>query len=446
MQDSQDNTFPIPGADNTANQQVGGSDVQPGASAQPGDLASAQQPAQPTQVPQPVQPADLSATQPAPLGGMPPTNLQTQPVQPAPVAPDWQNQATADAVALPAGVDNYAVNTPSQPVYDQSTQGVQPLQSVQPMMPEAPVATQPVVPVSDPYTNPTAIPQGNTLDLSGQPLNQPVQPILPNQLDQQAPYAVPVEPGVMQPGVDVQPTTQVASSMPGMPGDDMAGLPSDFGTSFNAQADDMAAAQNAKKSKPMKLIIIGVAVLAVVLILGLVLVFSSRNSRKPAIQLNETPVTQPDQAKDSNSITPAAIPAGYQKVDRDCYSYGVLLPTTVDFTKTACSMDAKFGSLSQYILTVAPVTDAVVDLQNLVDKAKVGTITSQDDIKLGGVAAKKIIQKVNGLDQQTVVVIPTNKAYLSAGKSVNGFIINSSASDDASKAASATLISTWVWK
>ncbi|MBA3679197.1 hypothetical protein H0W80_03345 [Candidatus Saccharibacteria bacterium] len=398
---------------------------------------------QPAQVPQPVQPVDLSATQPAPLGGMPPTDLQAQPVQsvqPTPVAPDWQNQATADAAALPVGVDNYAVNTPIQPVYDQSNQSVQPLQPVQSMVPEAPVVAQPGLPVSDPYVTPSAIPQGNTLDLSGQPLNQPVQP------NQQVPYTLPAEPGVMQPGIDVQPTTPVASSMPGMPGDDMAGIPSDFGTSFNAQADDMAAAQNAKKSKPMKLIIIGVAVLAVVLILGLVLVFSSRNSRKPAIQLNETPVTQPDQAKDSSSTTPVVIPAGYQKVDRDCYSYGVLLPTTVDFTKTACSMDAKFGSLSQYILTISPVTDAVVDLQNLVDKAKIGTITSQDDIKLGGVVAKKIIQKVNGLDQQTVVVIPTNKAYLSAGKSVNGFIINTSASDDASKTASATLISTWVWK
>lgn len=425
MQDPADNTFPIPGADNTQ-VPAGGSAVPPVANQQPGAL-----PYQPPTDPNVVQPAAAPIADPS---------LTT--VQPAPVAPGWQNQAEADAAQLPQGPDNYSL-TP------------EPLVAAQPQVQE-PVA-QPAVnegytSVAQPATEPLG---GNTLDLSGQqpvaplpPVSQPEVPLQPvvDPATYQQPV-VPIEPqmpGTLQAGVDVVPGAPIQTAGVVPPATDINGIPANFGMSNNSQAGVVASTQAKKKSGPLKFILIAVAVLAVIILISLALVFSARNSRKPAIQLNEEAVTPTEQANET--ATPAAIPAGYQQVTRNCFGFGVLLPTTVDFTKTTCTMAAKFGSASQYNLTVTPVVDSVADLQALVDKSKVGTITSQDDIKLGGVPAKKLIQQVNGLDQQTIVVIPANKTYQQDGKTITGFIINTSASDDTSKQASANLISTWSWK
>ena len=90
MQDSQDNTFPIPA--------TGGTD--PNAAAGP--------------VPAPDNQGLGFTPAPAPTGGdngQIPANDSGQ----TPVAPDWTNQASADAAALPPGSDNFSINTPPSP-------------------------------------------------------------------------------------------------------------------------------------------------------------------------------------------------------------------------------------------------------------------------------------------------------------------------------------------
>jgi uncharacterized protein YpmB len=209
----------------------------------------------------------------------------------------------------------------------------------------------------------------------------------------------------------------------------------------------MVAQNTSGSKKSLKFIIIAVVVMVVIALVSLAAVLMSRNSSKPAVDLNETNVDVTEEQTDTGTEKQGnAIPEGYQEVVRECFSFGVFLPTTVDFTRTVCQMAAKFGTVSQYSLTITPVTEPVVDLQNLVDKAKAaGTITTQDDIELDGVPSKKLIIKSNGLDQQTLVTIPTKKTYQIDGKNINAFIITTSYNDDVAKKASEVLISTWLW-
>lgn len=436
MQDSQDNTFPIPSTGDTANSQAGNTTPPPPANDSSG----------------------LGFT-PAP-----PPDINQQPV-----APDWTNQATADAAQLPPGVDEYSINSTAQPgvaspaglplspapapdpnvappqtintdsgipptpippdpnmdpnqAYQQPAMPAQPDPAAYPQQPMDQMG-QTNIPAQPPYDpnamQPmTAVPPANTLDLSNQPM------------------------GSMQPGVEIAPQMNVQDGT--MPATDMGGIPPDFGNSYNTEATDMMGAQASKSRFPMKFILIGAGALGFIIILSLVLVFVNRNQRTPAVDLNEAVIEETQTPEETS--TPAEIPEGYKKVERDCFSFGVLLPTTVNFTPTTCKISAKFGSVSQYNLVVKAVTDPVTDLQGLVDQAKVGTITNQEDIKLNGVDAKKIIQKINGLDQQDIVVIPANKNYQLEGSAINGFIITTSFSDDTSKTASDNLVSTWAWK
>lgn len=371
---------------------------------------------------------------------------------PAPVAsnplettaqPQWVDQSVGDAATLnDQGANNYSVSTPTptnpltapvaQPEMQMPVPGqtpmapaTQPVAQANPL--EAPALQQPVAPEPMPAA-PAEVPSSNTLDLSNaQPpvSSAPVQGFNQN-------------PGVMQPGVDIAPVA-TADYDPST-----GGIPNDFGAaSFNTDITNMADMQESSSKKPLKFIIIGVVALALVLILGLVLVLVSRNDRAPAVELNQEQV---EDTTTATATTPAAIPDGFKQATRDCYSFGVMTPTTLNFSNTACNIKAKFGSVSQYDMSVTPVTDNVPDLQALVDLAKQGNITSQEDITLNGIAAKKVIQSVNGLDVQTIVVMPTDKNYQFNSKTVNGFIINSSFNDDTAKSASSTLVSTWSWK
>ena len=389
------------------------------------------------------------AAVPAPVVSPTPMPVDQTSATPPPLQPDWQTQTVADAADLPLGPDNTSLNTPSQP----GVGAVTPLETDARALPQSdvmplPVSPAPTVapnpfeatpPLSEPAPiasapEPTPIPLDNTLDLSGQ--NVPLEPIAPTP----APVAPAPQLGALQPGVDISPDTG-QNAQPDLIG----GIPPDFGNSYNANAANSAAAKGGMKTIT-KVIIIAAVVIGLIIVISLALLLVNRNNRTPAVDLNQAQVDQTQNATDTNTSAPAAIPTGFKQVPRDCYSFGVLLPTTVNFTATSCKIAAKFGGVSQYDLSVTPVTSAVTDLQSLVDQAKIGTITSQEDITLNNIPAKKIAQTVNGVNVQTVVVIPTGKSYLFNGLAINGFIITTSASDDISKNASAVLISTWTWK
>ncbi len=423
--DPQDNTFPIPPAEN-----AGGSipPAQQPAAAQPANPFAAQTP---SQVPDPLTGVPMPMADP---------NAVTPP-QPAPAQaplpqPEWQTQAQTDAAGLPAGPDNPSLTAPNTPL----PAGPSPAQTdnyvISPFS-SSPAAEQQPVPATPPQPAPApaVIPDANTLDLSNQPALTPQ----------------PVQPGTMQPGVDVSPApaptpvvadqsfntpppAQVEQPMSG-------GLPTDLGTSYNSDITDMAMTDTTRKKGPLKFIIIVVAALALMIILSLVLVFSARNQRKPAIELNDQTVqTQ------TTATQPAALPDGYKQVVRDCYSFGIVSQTTIDFAKTACNIGAKFGANSQYSITVTPSTAAVGDLTTFSNTLKAGTPISNDKIQLNNIDAVKIVQSVNGTTQQVIAVIPTGKNYTFNGAPVTAFTITTSYNDDASKTVSDNIVKTWAWK
>ncbi len=415
--DPQDNTFPIPPAEN-----AGGS-VQPPqqpAAAQPVNPFAAQNPAQ---VPDPVTGVPMPA--PTQNSGVSQPSVSPAPVQQQPVQPEWQAQAAADAAGLPAGPENPSLTQPANPLPAVPT----PQQTDSYVL--SPFSSAPGAP--QPAPAPTAIPDANTLDLSNQPNVTP-------QLAQ---------PGMMQPGVEVNPVAtptagaQQFSSPPPVsaPQPMLGALPSDLGTSFNTDITDLAMTDTARKKGPLKFIIIIVAVVALMLILSLILVFSARNQRKPAIELNDQTVqTQ------TTATQPAALPEGYKQVVRDCYSFGIVSQTTIDFTKTACNIGAKFGATSQYSIIITPSTAAVGDLTTFSNTLKAGTPISNDKIQLNNIEAVKIVQSVNGATQQVIAVIPTGKNYTFNSLPVTAFTITTSYNDETSKTVSDNIVKTWAWK
>lgn len=410
--DPQDNTFPIPPADNT-----GGST--------------------PPVAGQPAQPADLSAAQYPPAAAQQPAAVPVAPVQPQ--QPAWTNQAAADAAGLPPGPDNYSLTNPvPAPVADPAVQ-TGGFQTTTPQ--QNPIAAQPPMPASSnlvaPFATdpnavaqaPTQIPADNTLDLSGQAL----------------PLAA-AEPGAMQPGVDVSPTSQIgtpadqAYPMAPMAPQTQGGLPTDLGGSYNDTMTGMAVADAGRKKGPLKIILIIVAVLALLLIVTLAIVFSSRNQRKPAIELNEQTV-QTQTTTDST-----ALPEGYKQVTRDCYGFGIIPQTTLDFARTACNISAKFGASSQYDIAVTPSTAPVSDLSSFAATLKAGTAVSQSNIKIGGLDATQLVQTVGGVTQQVIAVLPTGKSYTFNGAPVTAFVITTTYNDADSKTVSDNIVKTWAWK
>ncbi len=475
MPDPLDNTFPMPATDDSN--------------------SSAASAAQPAVNPQPaVLPTDPASYDPnaAPAQAVPQESF-TPAQETAQVAPAWQDQASADAAQLPAGTDSYDVNAqPQQQAYADPNAAAQPYAPAQPQQqpyvdpnaaaqPYAQAPANTVYPEAQPAYDPNAIQPAQTVypepqpaidPATGQPTQLPQQPIQPPQPTaamgpqqefSSAPSQYPqtLDSGPIPPGNTLDLSNQgamagsAAMTLPqdsagqAYPDNPLSGPPVDFGLSSNALATDMVAQNTSGSKKSLKFIIIAVVVVVVIALVSLAAVLMSRNSSKPAVDLNEKSVDVTEEQTDTDTETEKqgnSIPEGYQEVVRECFSFGVFLPTTVDFTKTVCQMAAKFGTVSQYSLTVTPVTDPVVDLQNLVDKAKAaGTITTQDDIQLGGVPSKKLIIKSNGLDQQTLVTIPTNKTYKIDGKNINAFIITTSYNDDVAKKASEVLIRTWIW-
>ena len=472
MPDPLDNTFPMPATDD-AN-------------------SSATPAAQPAVNPQPAAlPTDPASYDPnaAPAQAAPQESF-TPSQETAPVAPAWQDQASADAAQLPAGTDSYDVNAqPQQQAYVDPNAAAQPYAPAQPQQqpyadpnaapqPYAQTPANTVYPEAQPAYDPNAIqpappiyPQAQpAIDpATGQPAQLPQQPIQPlqptaamgpQQEFSSAPsdYPQTLDSGPIPPGNTLDLSNQgamagsAAMTLPqdsagqAYPDNPLAGPPVDFGLSSNALATDMVAQNTSGSKKSLKFIIIGVVVVVAIALISLAVVLVGRSSKKPAVDLNQQNVEVPADQNNTDTTQGIPIPDGYQEVARDCFNFGVFVPSTVDFTKKVCMMAAKFGTVSQYSITVTPVTDPVVDLQSLVDKAKsAGTITTQDDIQLDGVASKKLIIKSNGLDQQTIVTIPTKKTYQMDGKNINAFVITTSYNDDVSKKASEVLISTWLW-
>lgn len=399
-----DNTFPIPPLSPKTD---GASAATPGMTPQPGgtppagpmpsnDWVAPSQPAAAT--PPPVTPPVMDQPAPAPMPAQP---------APAPIAP---------AQPVPAPVpQSTPIPQPSIPVDDGL--GTPP--------PGAPVSGQPV-----PASAPQPIPPADSAVPMPPPAAEPT-----NMLDLSA-----------TPGMPNQPAPPPGMSPAG------TGLPTDMNTDLMAADAAMLgtdiAAEQPKKSKLKIVLIVALVFVGLILVLSLVLYLTGRSSRKPAIELNETQNTQQTQtqpAADPNA--PAAIPEGFVKISRDCYSFGFPADNTIPPAEKSCSLNAKIGKLGLGSMTVVPSTNVVNNLDDLLAVAKSSNkVLSEEDTKINGVAAKKLVID-GGASGQSVkyLVIVKDKGYTLNGKPIQSFDITISTSQDFFKKVADTAISTWQW-
>lgn len=400
-----DNTFPIPPLSPKTD---GTSAATPGMPPQPGatppgpmpsnDWVAPSQPAAAT--PPPVAPPVMNQSAPAPMP-VQPAPVPVTPAQPAPAPVPQPTPIPQPSIPVDDGLGS---PPPGAPVSGQPAPAPVP----QPMPP-----AEATVPMPPPTTEPT-----NMLDLSasanaGVP-NQPVPP-----------------PGMSPAGT---------------------GLPTDMSTDLMAADAAMlgtdVAVEQPKKSKLKIVIIVALVFVGLILVLSLVLYLTGRSSRKPAIELNETQNTQQTQtqpATDPNA--PAAIPEGFVKITRDCYSFGFPADNTIPPAEKSCSLNTKIGKLGLGSMTVVPSTNVVNNLDDLLAVAKSSNkVLSEEDAKINGVAAKKLVID-GGASGQSVkyLVIVKDKGYTLNGKPVQSFDITISTGQDFFKKVADTAISTWQW-
>ena len=329
MPDPLDNTFPMPATDDSS------SSVTPAA--------------QPAVNPQPaVLPTDPASYDPnAAQAQAVPQESFTPAQETAPVAPAWQDQASADAAQLPAGTDSFDVNAqPQQQPYVDPNAAAQPYAPAMPQQqpyvdpnaaaqPYAQAPANTVYPEAQPAYDPNAIqpappiyPQAQpAIDpATGQPAQLPQQPIQPPQPagamgPQQEFSSVPsqypqtLDSGPIPPGNTLDLSNQgamagsAAMTLPqdsagqAYPDNPLAGPPVDFGLSSNALATDMVAQNTSGSKKSLKFIIIAVVVVVVIALVSLAAVLMSRNSSKPAVDLNETNVDVAEEQTDTDKDT-----------------------------------------------------------------------------------------------------------------------------------------------
>lgn len=432
MPDS-DNTFPIPPLtpkDGTPPAQPAPTGAAPAQPMPSNDWASS---AVPASNPEPVANAVPNAPMPQPTTAVPaspppampvsepvataPTDAAAPVVSPppaAPVAPVTPAQEAIPAPSLPVD-DGLGTPPPGSPG---STMGavVPPAAAQQPPMPTAaPTPTEQAMPSQQPT---------NMLDLSGQQTATPVDNSL-------APPA---------------PTSDMEMPAPTLPSDTNPQL---LAADASMLGGDMGMAEQKPKSSIFKKLLIALLIfVGLVVVLSLVLYITGRSSRKPAIELNDQTNQNQQTQQNNNSATPAAIPEGYVKIDRDCFSFGFPSNNSIPSGESACAVTAKLGKLGLGQFVITPGTNPVNSVDELVNPVKnANKVTSEEDVQINGIAAKKLTIE-GGPSGQNVkyLVLVKDKGYTFSGKPIISFDITISTGQEFFKQVADTAISTWQWK
>ncbi|MBI2798088.1 hypothetical protein HYX70_02170 [Candidatus Saccharibacteria bacterium] len=400
MQNDHDNTFPLPNS--------GGADAQ---QAVPGNDWQNQQPAAP-------QPAidNSAAAQPAPAA--PEVNTQQPADVPAP------GQVIADLEAHQLASADYSGGVAPNPAAPQPL-GV-PAETAQQPAPQAPAA--------------------NTLDLSNQqqaaPSLSPEQPAVPPAAEPPAAtnqYGItPAQPVLAQVPGGTEPVT--AAAMP--PGAEVApsGLPTDLNDAM-LDPNLMAATAPKPKFSPLKLVlIIAGVVIGLFVLLSLIVYITGRTARKPAIELNDATSTGSQSSSSSNE---AVMPAGFVKIDKDCYSFGAYQTNTIP-SGGACNFSATEGG---YKVAVNPITDSYDNLDVFTNSVKSSLSSpSVSSLMLDGMNASKIVYSQNGNNQVKYLVLVNGKNYKFNDKAVTGFTIDMDYTTPNAQNNANNLVNTWRWK
>lgn len=413
-----------------------------------------------------------------------PADMPTQPdpaTTPATTAPNWQQDAQADAAQIYSGqppVQNPASSSTPPPTVAMnqdfsaaSTPGAPtpPPTPVEPPTFEPPATPPSTAPAPSAVPEPpsplenqpaaTPTPAFGATGLTPPPNPEPTPPS-PNTLDLSslagAQATPPPPPPVPEP--DVHPADPSA-----LPGAEQlsaasAGLDPHQPASHDPLngVDPLLADSSTMGSygpppsnkKKIILIIVGV-VLGLVLIGVLILVLTRSTAKKPAVNLSQTQQQQqPQQETTPPTSGPATPPQGYVTIEKQCYSFAMYEKNTVPTDQVCSFANATFGKLGVSKVSVATGTETYNSLDDFVGKVKPTlTVTNDEAIKLDGFDARKITYKAS--DAKTyvkVLTLVTGKNYQQDGKKVTNVDITSSYGEDFDKQVTNTMLDTWRWK
>ena len=204
--------------------------------------------------------------------------------------------------------------------------------------------------------------------------------------------------------------------------------------------------------------------LMVVVILALILVVGGTVGavllQKYAKKSTNQAKTNSDLAKqnaENNSggtTSSANLPAGYQKVSRDCFSLGLPDQDITLATDNSCFLQASYSTGDgQGSINIFPETNTYDSLQAFVDAKKQqysSVVISEKDLKIGGIAAHTVVENDGTADAPQSLartyVLVSGKHYSYQSVPVTGFEINGSYNAKSWVFIYDTALSTWQWK
>ncbi len=216
----------------------------------------------------------------------------------------------------------------------------------------------------------------------------------------------------------------------------------------DAPADDIIideASSPPTTSKLKKALIIGGAAL-VILVIGLSIL--TLTSKKKTDKNKNNPANGSNQGPSGGST----VPQGYKTIDRLCFSFALLDNNLNIDDGDACFLQASYGDGGHNTFNVYPETQkyaTVADFVAAKKKAYNSSVAGEEDIKVGGLDAHKVIENIGGPSNAQlarIYILTPNKKYTYQSVPITGFEINASLLDDSSKEVLNQAISSWKWK
>lgn len=150
----------------------------------------------------------------------------------------------------------------------------------------------------------------------------------------------------------------------------------------------------------------------------------------------------------------SSLPAGYQKVSRDCFSLGLPNQDITLATDNSCFLQASYTtSDGRGSFNIFPETNSYADLNAFVAAKKqqyTSVVLSEKDVTINGLTAHTVIENSGSasapqsLARTYVLVAGKNYTYQSVP--VTGFEINGSYNSTSWQFIYNTALSTWQWK
>ena len=407
-------------------------------------------------------PQDAGQAQQNPLAGG--AVFQPQAGGTSATAPSWQNDMHQDAAQLYSQPEEAA----GAQVAPQPTQAAQP--SAQSMEPSQASPQNPLEAMSSDMQNANnlaATPLSSPAEPAEMPASPPQQPLAQageiqpeNPTGPQLSPQEPIQPAEQMPQMPAQPmpsTDPYAQQPAGLPGSDSLGAavvgmeqPGAVGMQQPMQPQMPAGSYGPPPKKggsKVRFIVIGIIIGLLAIGGGVFFFLRSRTSQSTENTPTPTPTPAPEPTP-TPSAGPATPPEGYATIDKQCYSFALIVPNTVAQDQACSFADATFGKKQISTISVETFTQEFKTLEEALALFRpTVTVESEKDIKLDNLDGKQVIFKnTDGKTYSKIFVLIVGKNYQQEGKNVTSLALTTAYQDSFDTEVTTNVIDTWRWK